>query len=285
MIIAIQPDNYGDDKRDSSSTRWSQLIEAAGHEVRWVDVYQPGILDQLAGCQGFMWRFAHFHGMKQIARRVMTVIQNQLGLLVYPDHRTAWHYDDKIAQAYIFEALDIPTARTWVFWRRDDAVRFAREAEYPLVAKLARGAASSNVRLVERKEEGERLVKHLFEVPNNLNPEDSHLALCWPKARGRFRGALRLLIKGLPEFTGWLGKDGEIPRNYVLFQEFIPGNAYDYRVVVVGDRAWGFRRYNRPGDFRASGGGRFNLSRTGVERDVLETAVERARRGELATTE
>ena len=36
-------------------------------------------------------------------------------------------------------------------------------------------------------------------------------------------------------------------------QRFLPNNTFDTRVVIIGDRAFAFRRYNRPGDFRASG--------------------------------
>ena len=41
-----------------------------------------------------------------------------------------------------------------------------------------------------------------------------------------------------------------------ILQEFCQNNDGDLRVVVVGNRVMGFRRGNRPGDFRASGSGR-----------------------------
>jgi hypothetical protein len=39
------------------------------------------------------------------------------------------------------------------------------------------------------------------------------------------------------------------------FQEYLPGNAGDVRLTVIGRRAYVFGRANRPGDFRASGSG------------------------------
>ena len=44
-------------------------------------------------------------------------------------------------------------------------------------------------------------------------------------------------------------------KGYVYFQDFVPGNEYDTRLVVIGDRCFGVRRYCRKGDFRASGSG------------------------------
>lgn len=34
----------------------------------------------------------------------------------------------------------------------------------------------------------------------------------------------------------------------------------DTRVTVIGHCAFGYRRYNRPGDFRASGSGRLTVT-------------------------
>ena len=66
MRVAIHPDDYTnpkDGKRDASSPRWADLLEKAGHEVKWINVYRADILEQLKGCDGFMWRWAHFGGM------------------------------------------------------------------------------------------------------------------------------------------------------------------------------------------------------------------------------
>lgn len=46
-----------------------------------------------------------------------------------------------------------------------------------------------------------------------------------------------------------------LTKKYVYFQDFIPGNDFDTRVTIIGDRAFGFTRNVRPGDFRASGSG------------------------------
>ena len=40
-----------------------------------------------------------------------------------------------------------------------------------------------------------------------------------------------------------------------ILEEFCPNNDGDIRINVIGDRVMGFKRYNRPNDFRASGSG------------------------------
>ena len=63
---------------------------------------------------------------------------------------------------------------------------------------------------------------------------------------------------------------GNLERGYVMFQEFVPGNAFDTRVVIQGDRAWASRRMVREGDFRASGSGVSDLSAKAINPAALE---------------
>jgi glutathione synthase/RimK-type ligase-like ATP-grasp enzyme len=44
-------------------------------------------------------------------------------------------------------------------------------------------------------------------------------------------------------------------KGYIYFEDFIPGKDFDTRLVVIGTRCFGVRRYCRKGDFRASGSG------------------------------
>lgn len=250
MIIAIQPDDYGE--RNASSPRWAELLQAAGHEVRWVNVYRADILDQLRGCHGFMWRWAHFGGMHRVARRLLPVIERGLGLVTYPDQNTCWHFDDKIAQAYLFEAAAIPAPKTWVWFDAKLARDWVRTAQYPLVIKLAGGAGSSNVRLVQSGKEAELWIDRLF--------GDGVFALAdttnrppWRVRARRLKAAAKLALQGILPPDAW-----ELHKDYILFQEFLPDNPFDTRVTVIGNRAFGFRRFNRDNDFRASGSGRID---------------------------
>ena len=44
-------------------------------------------------------------------------------------------------------------------------------------------------------------------------------------------------------------------KGYIYFQEFIPDNDFDIRVIVIGDKAFAIKRMVRENDFRASGSG------------------------------
>ena len=66
-------------------------------------------------------------------------------------------------------------------------------------------------------------------------------------------------------------------RGYVYFQDFVPNNRYDTRITIIGDRAFGFTRDVRPGDFRASGSGRVVQGMARVLPACVESAFAVAR--------
>jgi hypothetical protein len=150
LTVAMHPNEYvspGDTV--PSSTRWSEFLEALGLKVRRVDVRSADILDQLTGCHAFVWNWVHFGGMGRIARRLLPVIERELNIPVFPDQHTCWHFDDKIAQAYLLRALEISIPQTWIWFDRRQAEEWASQADYPLVFKLATGGQSANVRLIQ----------------------------------------------------------------------------------------------------------------------------------------
>lgn len=272
--IAIQPDELilKNGSRQSYSDRWISRARELGHEVRIVDVFQDDITEQLRRCDGFMWRFPHPPFPRLFAKRLLAAAEQGLGLVVFPDWKTVWHHDDKIAQGFLLKAAGIPTPKTYVFWKREDAMDFCRDAQYPLVLKLAGGASSQNVKSLKDFGEAEYWINQMFSC--------GVFSLQRPAGAGprqmlkRLRPCARLLLRGRHPNPGfWF----ELQRNYLLVQEFLPGNPFDTRVIVVGNRAWACRRYNRPNDFRASGSGLVDFDTSEIEKDALELAFYSAR--------
>jgi len=58
----------------------------------------------------------------------------------------------------------------------------------------------------------------------------------------------------------------------VIFQKYLANNTYDTRITVIGDRAFGYRRFVRKNDFRASGSGNFNTTPGEIDTQCLTTA-------------
>src|SRR5690606_21537992 len=109
-----------------------------------VDVYKSDIISQLEDCTGLMWHF-HQGNPKDIlfAKQLIFSLQ-QAGKKVFPDFNTAWHFDDKVGQKYLFESLKIPHVPSFVFYDKREALEWASSTNYPLVFKLRGGAGSAN---------------------------------------------------------------------------------------------------------------------------------------------
>lgn len=270
-IIAIHQDDcdYSDDGQDVNfSACWIKEFERQGHSVRLVNAWSRDILAQLKGCHAFMWRWRHTRKHMQVARRLLPLVERYLGLPVFPDEQTAWHYDDKCAQAMLFDVLDIPHPETYLFFDQEEALAWsARHGEYPVVMKLATGASSINVKRIQGAEEAARWIRLLFiRGVHDLRPRTSWKLRCKEAAR-----MARQKLK-----YGYNSLSLDVHKGYVLFQKFLPDNAFDTRVNVTGDTAFAYRRMNRPGDFRASGSGLFDLDPSNVDTRFIRLAFETA---------
>lgn len=264
--IAIQPDVL---PNQSFSARWVERLTAAGHEVELVSVRDPDFLERVSACDGFLWWFPPLPYPRELGKRLLSALDHATNVFVHPDWRSCWHFDDKVAQTYLLQAAGIPMPRTWVLWRYDEAMEFCRTAQYPLVIKLSSGFRSENVGLLRNRAEAERMAQRLFGAgvsalrPRKLEP--------LRVATRPFRNWLRLRLGRAPLSLP------VVHRNYMLVQEFVAGNEFDTRVTIIGDRAFAWRRNNRPNDFRASGAGRNDHDPAKIDRDALRLAFHAAR--------
>ena len=257
---------------------WISALEKRNVPVTRVDLQTADALDRVLGCDGVMWHWFHSPEDKQSALKILPAIEFGLGIPVFPDMRTCWHYDEKIAQHYLLQAIQAPRVPSWVFWHYADAMDFIRRCTYPKVFKLSVGAGSANVVKLDSRIEAEHLVKRMFlegMFPYTLNEYRRSVTVRSVEEMGKM---VRRFIQGMryalssryPPLQGYF----QAQKNYLYIQDFIPGNAYDIRITVIGDRGFGFIRYNRENDFRASGSGRIDHDPGKIPLDAVKIAHE-----------
>jgi hypothetical protein len=59
-----------------------------------------------------------------------------------------------------------------------------------------------------------------------------------------------------------------------MFQEFLPNNDFDTRLIVLGNRCFGIRRYNRKNDFRASGSGFLDFNPEYIDKRAIKLSFD-----------
>ncbi len=273
--IAIQPDGmiHRNGERQSYSERWTELAQSEGISTVPVDVFADDIIAQIAECDAFMWRCPPSANPRLYAKRLLLAIEHGLNIPVFPSLPTGWHFEDKVAQFYLLALANIPTPSTHVLWDHGQAEAFCGRAEYPFVLKLSAGYQATNVRMVHSPREALFYVDELF-GPGlvSLRPEP-----VWGPRRflRRLRVAARLAAG---RHQNRPNSEAELHHGYFYAQEFLPGNAFDTRVTVIGKRAFAFRRFNRPGDFRASGSGRIDWNPDAIAEDAVRLAYRVADR-------
>jgi glutathione synthase/RimK-type ligase-like ATP-grasp enzyme len=245
------------DRPGSYSDRWIAYCTERQIAFRRIHCLASDIIGQCDGLDAVLWNWSHGEPCELLAARQVITALERKGVLVFPSTATCGHFDDKISQKYLLEALGAPLIPTWVFWDRDEAMHWIGLATWPKVFKLRCGAGSANVRLVSSRADAESLCRQAFgrgfpvsggyfnDMRTRLRKTIT-MAQFWDKVCRAPRTILhnRELRRHLPWQYG-----------YLYFQEFLAGNAYDTRITIIGDRAFGFRRRNRPNDFRASGSG------------------------------
>lgn len=269
MKIAIQPDEvvHHNGERQSYSDRWFALARDMEVEAVAVDVFSNDVIKEISTCDAFMWRCDPSAYMRLYSSRLMSGIEEGAGMPVFPSLATRWHFEDKIAQYYFLAASGIPTPATTVSWTREHAIKFCTGATYPFVLKLATGYQGSNVRLIRNIDDALFYVDEMFShgaISLGYRPAS------WPRRQvRRVRAALELMRGRNPYGPS---PEADLQYGYFLAQQFLPANDFDVRVTIIGDRAFAFRRFNRPGDFRASGSGRIDWDPSQIGEDALRLA-------------
>lgn len=243
-------------REGSFSERWIKYCQEKGIDYKIVNAFDSNIVDQLKDSDAFMWHHhpAIFEDVI-VAKKILFSLEHS-GIKVFPNFRTGWHFDDKVAQKYLFESMNIPYVPSFIFYDKKEAIKWAKKTNYPKVFKLKGGAGAANVKLAKNRKEAISLIKTAFgEGFPQFNPVDN-LKERFNKLRngkdtyfGVLKGIGRLAIQ--TNFS----KLQPPEKGYAYFQEFMPNNKFDIRVIVVGDKAFAIKRLVRENDFRASGSG------------------------------
>ncbi|MFA1575345.1 ATP-grasp domain-containing protein [Vibrio cyclitrophicus] len=264
-------------EENSFSSRWIEYCKENNYKYKIVNCYSNDIVEQLYGCDALLFNWWHHDTKSAIFMRQLTFSLENSGIKVFPNSKTSWHYDDKVGQKYLLEAIKAPLIKTSIFYDEVEAINWAKEAKYPKVFKLACGAGSINVSLVHDYDEARKLISKSFGTGHSVTNRMSLLKDRVIKLKencnkeniyGLSKGIARAFIPTNQE------KKQAKHKGYVYFQDFIPNNDHDIRVIVIGNKAFAIKRFTRDGDFRASGSGKISYRREDINVDCIDIAFK-----------
>jgi len=259
------------------SDYWISYCQTYGIIYKKVDCYRHDILLQLSDCEALMWHFSQNSPKAVLFAKQLLYSVQLSGRKVFPDFYTSWHFDDKIGQKYLFDAINAPRVPTWIFYDKNEALEWAKTVDFPKVFKLRCGAGSQNVRLVKNRNSAYKLIRKAFTSGFNAYDPMGSLKERWrlnrlgkTNSRDLLEGMVRFILP--PPYSIVRGKE----KGYIYFQEFIPGNDYDIRVIVIGDKAFAIKRMVRENDFRASGSGEIYYERSLFNESTIRLSFDLA---------
>jgi len=259
---------------------WEKALKSSGLPYSHIDCYKFDIVNEMDKYSGILWHYGNYVNADLMEAQNILDIASSKGLAVFPNHYTAWHFDDKIAESYLLDSVGAPIPRYWVFYELEKVLDWLKnEAEYPLVAKLRRGSGSNNVKLLKDYNSAAKYAKHM--LTKGYSPSQSLLYKSYSKVQStRDLATLKKRIKRLPDFltARRFGRGMPVEKGYCYFQEYIKNDGYDLKVVVVGDKCSYFARNVRKGSFKASGGGDFFYDKTRIPESIVQSAFDVAKK-------
>jgi glutathione synthase/RimK-type ligase-like ATP-grasp enzyme len=272
-MIAIHNSTFG------FHPRWIDYCKNQGIPYKLVNCYSNNLIEQLKDCKALMWHFNHNnHKDNIIAKQILFALEHT-GFIVFPDFRTAWHFDDKVAQKYLFEKIGAPLVPSYVFFDKKEALQWIAKTNFPKVFKLRCGAGSQNVQLIKNKKDAFRVVNKAFgkgfpkyDAWANLQERCRKYRLGLYPFKEIVKGVIRLLYP--PDYARLGGNE----LGYAYFQEFIPNNDCDIRIVVIDRKAFALKRFVRENDFRASGSGKFAYNKDEFDERCVQIGFDITRK-------
>ena len=270
------------------STLWtSRFIEyCKKNEIPFeiLDCYSNEIIKQLPNYSVLLWHYSNFVISDLLEARNIIQVANNMGLETFPSPMMNWHFDDKIAEMYALQSVEADIPSSTVFYIEEDCLEWIKnKATFPLVAKLRCGSGANNVKLLHNVKEAVRYAKRMFYKGFDPTPSFAY------KAYSKFQSSrdfstLIARIKKIPEFINTRSNAKMMPveKGYCYFQEYIPNDGYDLKVVVIEDKITFCARKIRKHDFRASGGGNCYYDRRLLTDGIIDTAFRVAKKLEMS---
>ncbi len=267
-------------KKRGFTTRWIEYCENNKIPYKLINGLESNVIQSIRDCDALVWHYYHNNYAEKLAAQKILFALEHSGIKTFPNFHTAWHFDDKVAQKYLLEAIGAPLVPSYVFYDKAQALTWVNKTTYPKVFKLKGGAGSANVKLIKTKNDAIRLVNKAFGKGFSQFDRIGYLKERFNKFKNN-KDTLYGVCKGIGRLvipTNYAKMQGR-EKGYVYFQDFIPNNTLDTRIVIIGDKALGERRFVRKNDFRASGSGSFSYE--GIDLRIVKIAFEVSERLKL----
>jgi len=195
---------------DNNHLPYIAACEDIGVHFKTLDISGPDWIQVVrnCGCDAFLvWPSFKVSIQKRMFDERLKIMVDEMHKTIYPTYDEIWLNESKLRMSYWLKAHNIPHTKTWTFYSHDQALKFAKDADLPLVVKHDMGSRSAGVEILH----------NLTELLHYVNNRFGKGLVC--------RGAD--------------SRDSEW--GYILFQEFLPEVA-EWRMIRIGESYFGHQK-------------------------------------------
>lgn len=223
--------------RNSSWIFYERFLKNNHIDYIFYDIYKHDWLEVVADLDIIMWHTNSSPSDMYIAESKIYVLEKILGKTCFPSFHEVWQYEDKNRATYLYKSLGLPLIPTLISNSKADAFSLTKKLSFPVIYKTYIGSSSKGVTKVNTLSQARKIINKIF----------SH--------------------KGLKTVFPYFKQ-----KDTVLFQEFIHDAGYDLRIMMIGNKAFGYYRYPKKNDFKASGTGIYEKKE--IPKEALQIALE-----------
>jgi len=235
-IIGLVKDHFNEKKIPYTAywPKFERFLSNNDLEFNFYNIHASDWIEKSKEYDLIIWRVNSDPISMDEAREKIEFLEKQLKKDCFPSFEEIWSNEDKVKTYHLLNNAKIPIPKTYVSYDPDETATYIENTSFPFVSKIRTGSGSKGVKLIRSKTEARKLAERVFR-------------------------------NGSPTYWPYMKQAG-----YVYFQEFIKDSEYDLRVIVLGDIFFGYYRYPKKGDFRASGAG--NVVKGSIPKEALELA-------------
>lgn len=222
--------------KNSSWIFYERFLKNNRIDYQFYDIYRHDWLEVAEELDVIMWHTFSSPIDMYIAESKIYVLEKILKKTCFPSFHEVWQYEDKNRSTFLYKALKLPLIETFISNSKKDALSMLEKMSFPLIYKTYIGSSSKGVTKVNNSSQGKKIINKIF----------SH--------------------KGLATIYPYFRQ-----KDTVLLQEFIHDADYDLRIMMIGNKAFGYYRFPKKNDFKASGSGLYEKKE--IPKEALNIAI------------
>jgi hypothetical protein len=236
---------------DEDHQEWINACENTKYNVTYkiIDITKSDWLEQVLDTNSdcYLTRPPAVIGyFKQLYDERLYILNGVLNKKIYPSYLENLIYENKRLLSYWVEANEIPHPKTWIFYHKNEALRFIDECCLPIAAKTAIGASGSGVKIFRNKSSLKKYIEQVFSEKGFMRKWGPNLR------RGEVWKRFVNRIENIPDSykyfrNKYISMSKSLHQWHVILQEYIDCD-FEWRAVRIGGSYFAHKKIRKKGE-------------------------------------